>query len=120
MKTFTAATRGNDILPLAAAHPDILNFPFAEILTVIHDDAADDFPPPLAPEAVIPALHAQGFRNGPPRGLSAWAQQCDRQAARESTCPCCGRAELAYLALHRGRDYRAVARCERCGNEMEF
>jgi hypothetical protein len=65
-------------------------------------------------------LTDEGYREGAPERVSAEAVAIDREVCAEASCDECGRHGLAYLALHAGRSYVAVAYCKGCGAASEF
>ena len=66
------------------------------------------------------ALGKEGYRPGPPAGLTEEAGRIDAEACLEMLCPHCRAAGLDYRPYHKGRSYRALAVCKRCGFAEEF
>ena len=78
--------------------------------------------PPVAPaEAdLLRRLRQEGFGQGTPPHVQEWAQKIDAGVVRRSTCPQCRTRGLRYQPFRRGRVYKAVGVCGRCGHAEEF
>jgi hypothetical protein len=72
------------------------------------------------PADLTAALALEGFTPGTPPGLAAAARAVDEACAAEYECFRCGRLACEYRPFHRGRRYRAFARCVACGWAEEF
>jgi hypothetical protein len=67
------------------------------------------------------AWDAEGFEPGAPPRITLPTLAIDTQIARASRCQVCRRRGLSLLPYHDGQGvYRAVARCDCCGDETEM
>jgi hypothetical protein len=64
-------------------------------------------------------LRRLGFVNGPPAHIPAPIVDIDRRIYSRLKCGECGHRGHMVTPTHRGREYRLLCRCRKCGNEME-
>lgn len=81
---------------------------------------------PLDTTSTIPtadALERQwrqlGFIKGAPVHIPAALVAGDVRIYQRLACPACGHRRHAVQPLHRGRIYRLLCRCKKCGAGME-
>lgn len=78
----------------------------------------------IAPEvptaaSILDRLRRQGYQAGPPDHLQDWALLIDVGTCRKLKCPGCHQRGMVFKPHHRGRSYRVVAECPRCGAGQE-
>ena len=71
-------------------------------------------------EALAAQFRQEGYCPGAPGHLTAWARQVDAGICRQARCPQCQARGLCYRPYHKGRSYRVLAACGRCGYGEEF
>lgn len=67
-------------------------------------------------EVLSQELLRLGFVEGAPGHIPTEYVEIDRRCARAMRCGSCGKRGLVYRPFRRGRDYRALASCEKCGS----
>jgi hypothetical protein len=65
------------------------------------------------------ALAALGYSEGPPPGMDPGTVAIDRRVYSAMRCAACRQRGMHFRPMHRGREYRAVAVCRRCGHAEE-
>jgi hypothetical protein len=90
-------------------------------LTATHV-AVNPAQPPIAPTeaALLRRLRQEGFGQGAPPHVQEWSQKIDAGMIRRTICPQCRTRGLRYQPFHKGRQYKAVGLCCRCGEAVEF
>jgi hypothetical protein len=94
--------------------------PDLDDLTLITPDPLPDSELLEVVPGLAETLLGEGWSPGPPAQLRAEALASDLEAAAEMACEHCGAVGLAFAAFHKGRRYRAVLTCGRCGTEAEM
>jgi hypothetical protein len=61
-----------------------------------------------------------GFAPGTPADIRPETLGLDAAACHEASCPHRGQVGMTFVPYHKGDVYRGLARCERCGWEIEF
>jgi hypothetical protein len=60
-----------------------------------------------------------GFADGAPPHIPAVLIAADVRSYRRLACPSCGHRGHTVKPMHRGRVYRLLCRCRKCGAGME-
>jgi hypothetical protein len=68
---------------------------------------------------LIDELNADGFLEGPPDDLSVEFLMADIDSYSRLECEECGHQRHEVKPFHRGRQYRLVCVCRKCGNAVE-
>ena len=71
-------------------------------------------------DSLTARLRAQGFTPGPPPHVAAFGAVIDQQLCLEMGCSGCDNRGLECRPFRRGRRYRVLAVCLRCGHAEEF
>ncbi|HTU21791.1 MAG TPA: hypothetical protein VMG10_27380 [Gemmataceae bacterium] len=64
-------------------------------------------------------LHHLGYTEGAPSHIPPTVVAADMRIYRVQRCGECGSRGHKVIPFHRGRQYRLVCSCRKCGSEME-
>jgi hypothetical protein len=65
-------------------------------------------------------LALDGFTPGAPPAVRPETLGLDAAACHEASCPHCAQVGLTFVPYCKAEAYRGLARCERCGEEIEM
>lgn len=65
--------------------------------------------------SLLDRLRREGYQAGAPSHLQDWALLIDVGTCRKLKCPGCHQRGMVFKPHHRGRSYKVVAECPRCG-----
>lgn len=75
-------------------------------------------PTPSPPRNALDLVHewrGQGWQVGVPIHLQKWAELVDANFCKRLICPGCKGHGMNYRPFFKGRGYRVLATCDRCG-----